>query len=150
MPSGAEAYRGYTIHWDTVSSADGLWNAEVDVLCSRFCHGIVGCESEAEARDCVLRAAREKIDENHGENAQRMDELARRAMQLRDCPLMSHRGTRNWPPTWNKTGGGSLAGPYQTLRGEIGTLEQVLLSKIAPYNICYLLIESRRMRIWAL
>jgi hypothetical protein len=66
-------------------------------------------------------------------------------MQLRDCPLMSQRGTCNWPPTWNKTGGGSLAGPYETLRGEIGTLEQVLLSKIEPYNRCYLSIEFRRM-----
>jgi hypothetical protein len=58
---------------------------------------------------------------------------------------MSHRGTRNWPPTWNKTGGGSLAGPYETLGGEIGTLQQVSLSKIEPYNSCYLLIEFRRM-----
>jgi hypothetical protein len=71
--------------------------------------------------------------------------LIRESMQLRDCPLISHRGTRNWPPTWNKTGGGSLAGPYETLRGEIGTLEKVLLSKIEPYNTCYLWIEFRHM-----
>jgi hypothetical protein len=71
--------------------------------------------------------------------------LILKSMQLRDCPLMSHRGTRNWPPTWNKTGGGSLAGPYETLRGEIGTLEKVLLSKSKPYNTCYLLIEFRHM-----
>jgi len=66
-------------------------------------------------------------------------------MQLRNCPLMSRRGTRNWPPTWNKTSGGSRAGPYETLRSEIGTLEQVLLSRTEPYNTCYLLIEFRRM-----
>jgi hypothetical protein len=66
-------------------------------------------------------------------------------MQLRDFPLMSHRGTPNWPPTWNKTGGGSRAGSYEILRGEIGTLQQVRLSKIEPYNRCYLLIEFRRM-----
>jgi hypothetical protein len=71
--------------------------------------------------------------------------LIPKSMQLRDCPLMSHRGTRNWPPTWNKTGGGSLAGAYETLRGEIGTLEKVLLSKSEPYNTCYLLIEFRHM-----
>ena len=68
------------------------------------------------------------------------------SMQLRDFPLMSHRGTRNWPPTWNKTGGGSLSGPYETLRGEIGTLEQVILSKIEPYNRCHLVIEYRRVK----
>ena len=68
-----------------------------------------------------------------------------RAMQLRDCPLMSHRGTRNWPPTWSKTNGGSHAGPFETQRGEIGTLQQVLLSKIEPYNRCHLVIEFRRM-----
>jgi hypothetical protein len=66
-------------------------------------------------------------------------------MQLRDFPLMSHRGTPSWPPTWNKTGGGSRAGSYEILRGEIGTLQQVRLSKIEPYNKCYLLIEFRRM-----
>ena len=31
------------------------------------------------------------------------------------------------------------------MRGEIGTLEQVLLSKIEPYNRCHLVIEFRRM-----
>ena len=66
-------------------------------------------------------------------------------MQLRDCPLMSHRGTPNGPPTWNKTSGGSRAGANEILRGEIGTLQQVRLSKIEPYNRCYLLIEFRRM-----
>jgi hypothetical protein len=71
--------------------------------------------------------------------------LIPKSMQLRDCPLMRHRGTRNWPPTWNKTGGASLAGPYEILCGEIGTLEKVLLSKVEPHNTCYLLIEFRRM-----
>lgn len=66
-------------------------------------------------------------------------------MELRNFPLMSHHGTCNWPPTWTKTSGGSLAGTYEMLRGEIGTLQQVRLSKIEPYNTCYLLIEFRRM-----
>src|SRR4030095_10234459 len=69
--------------------------------------------------------------------------LILKSTQLRDCPLMSHRGTRNWPPTWNKTSGGSLAGPYETLLGEIGTLKQVILSKFD--NTCHLLIEFRGM-----
>jgi hypothetical protein len=33
----------------------------------------------------------------------------------------------------------------ETLRGEIGTLEKVSLSKIEPYNTCHLLIEFRHM-----
>src|SRR5262245_59264910 len=75
----------------------------------------------------------------------RMDKFAGRAMPLRACPLMSYRGTRNWPPTWTKTSGGSLAGSFETQRGEIGILQQVFLSKIGPYNKCYLSIEFRRM-----
>ena len=66
-------------------------------------------------------------------------------MQLRDHPLMSHRGVRNWPPTWTKTSGSSRAVPGQTLRGEVGILEQILLSKIEPFNRCYLLITVRYM-----
>lgn len=66
-------------------------------------------------------------------------------MRLRDHPLMSYRGTPTWPPTWNKTGGGSRALPGETQIGEIGTLQQVLLSKIEPCVRCYLLIEFRQM-----
>jgi hypothetical protein len=89
MPSGAEAYRGYTIHWDTISPADGLWNARAGVLCrpdsSGFANRIVGITGrrftfEAEARDYVIRDAKKRIDEilnwrgndkhrrHHGEN----------------------------------------------------------------------------------
>jgi hypothetical protein len=57
----------------------------------------------------------------------------------RDHPLMSYRGRANWPPTWVKSGGlRNLAIP--TLRGEIGTLAQVMLSGILP-NRCHLLID---------
>jgi hypothetical protein len=145
MGSGAERYRGYTIHWDTVALAGGLWNAEADIISQADSSGFgdriigaIGFESEAQARNDILRAARKRVDENHGENERRM-----RAMQLRDCPLMSYRGVCNWPPTWNKTSGGSLAGPYETLVGEIGTLKQVILSKFD--NTCHLLIEFSGM-----
>lgn len=61
-------------------------------------------------------------------------------VDLRDHPLMSYRGVRNWPPTWTKTGGSpDLA--RETLHGEIGTLDQVLLSRVDPYTRCYLMIE---------
>src|SRR5262245_43177102 len=66
-------------------------------------------------------------------------------MKLRDHPLMSNRGTRNWPPTWNKIGGGSIAVPGEIQRGEIGILKRVLLSQIEPYARCYLSIEFNRM-----
>jgi len=63
-------------------------------------------------------------------------------MQLRDHPLMSYRGMRNWPPTWVQSGGlRDTATP--TLHGEIGTLTQILLSRIEPYTRCYLLIEFK-------
>ena len=148
MASGTDKYRGYTIHWDTVALAGGLWDAEAKIIDSsgfRRVIGEIGCESEAGALSAILRAAAKQIDENDGENERRMDEFAGRAMPLRACPLMSYRGTRNWPPTWSKTSGGSLAGPLETQRGEIGILKQVSLSKIEPYNKCYLLIEFRRM-----
>src|SRR5262247_500011 len=61
-------------------------------------------------------------------------------MQLRDHPLMSYRGICNWPPTWALTGGGTDRAK-DTLRGEIGILNQVLLSRIEPYTRCYLLME---------
>jgi hypothetical protein len=72
MPSGAEVYRGYAIHWDTISRSDGPWNAKAGVLCpadsSGFCNritAIIGCrfKYEAEARDYVLRAARSRIEQ---------------------------------------------------------------------------------------
>ena len=64
---------------------------------------------------------------------------------LRDHPLMSYRGTRNWPPTWTKTSGGSRAVAEETLRGEIGILERVLLSRVEPCNRCYLSIEFKHI-----
>ena len=39
-------------------------------------------------------------------------------MQLRDHPLMSHRGIRNWPPRWMIT-----QSDNKPLSGEVGILE---------------------------
>src|SRR5213593_1335425 len=39
-----------------------------------------------------------------------------RAMDLRNHPLMSRRGARNWPPVWTWIGGGENKRP----KGEVG------------------------------
>src|SRR5262245_8207633 len=64
-----------------------------------------------------------------------------RGMHLRDHPLMKYRTLCNWPPEWVPTSG--LRDASDTPSGEIGTLAQVLLSKIEPYNRCYLLINFK-------
>ena len=58
-------------------------------------------------------------------------------MLLRDHPLMSHRGVRSWPPTLTWTDGLENKRP----RGEIGILEEVLLSNIQPVHQCFLYID---------
>src|SRR5262245_16539878 len=58
-------------------------------------------------------------------------------MLLRDHPLMSYRGVRNWPPSWKWLD--RVENKYP--RGEIGTLKSVLLSKLARANRCCLLIQ---------
>ena len=71
MRSGAEVYCGYTIHWELISSGDGPWNAKAGIVSapdrSGFCKIISitapRFESEAEARDYVVQAARTQIDE---------------------------------------------------------------------------------------
>jgi hypothetical protein len=71
MLSGAELYCGYTIHWELISSGDGPWNAKASIVSAPDSSGfrkIISItasrfESEAEARDYVVRAARTQIDE---------------------------------------------------------------------------------------
>jgi hypothetical protein len=58
-------------------------------------------------------------------------------MLLRDHPLMCYRGTRNWPPVWTWIGGPANKRP----QGEIGILRKVSLSKIQPFNRCYLYVN---------
>jgi hypothetical protein len=47
-------------------------------------------------------------------------------MKLRDHPLMSRAGVRNWPPAWLWRAGSGDAKPY----GEVGILREVILSKL--------------------
>src|SRR5262245_42478459 len=56
-------------------------------------------------------------------------------MELRDHPLMVYRSIRNWPPIWTKK-----SRPI-TLRGEIGTLNRVVLTRIEPPKKCFLFID---------
>jgi hypothetical protein len=58
-------------------------------------------------------------------------------LKLRDHPLMSYHGIRNWPPTWTWIDGPKDKHP----KGEIGILRMVLLSKTMPADRCVLLIR---------
>jgi len=58
-------------------------------------------------------------------------------MLLRDHPLMSYRGTRNWPPVWTWTRGGENKYP----KGEVGILKTVEPSKIQPGKRLFLKID---------
>ena len=55
-------------------------------------------------------------------------------MLLRDHPLMSYHGLRNWPPAWTWLNGPGNKYP----RGEIGILTAVSLTQIKPANRCFL------------
>jgi hypothetical protein len=58
-------------------------------------------------------------------------------MQLRDHPLMTYNGVRNWPPAWVWRGGDN----NKKLRGEIGIIRDVFLSKIEPSTRLFLVVE---------
>ena len=58
-------------------------------------------------------------------------------MQLRDHPLMTYHGIRNWPPAWTWRGGEDNKRP----RGEIGTLRDVFISQIEPRTRLFLIME---------
>jgi hypothetical protein len=61
-------------------------------------------------------------------------------MELRNHPLMSFRGRRNWPPEWIQT-------PTQnsdTAIGEVGVLQEVYRSVLDPSR-CYLTIIHNQM-----
>jgi hypothetical protein len=58
-------------------------------------------------------------------------------MLLRDHPLMTFKGVRSWPPVWIWTGGAKNKRP----RGEVGTLQEVLLSNMNPTERCFLYIS---------
>lgn len=58
-------------------------------------------------------------------------------LPLRDHPLMSYQGLRNWPPEWTWVGGQSNLQP----QGEIGVLQSVVISHTQPPARCFLYVE---------
>jgi hypothetical protein len=65
-------------------------------------------------------------------------------MELRDHPLMSHRGVRNWPPKWTTT----RNDPNDRPRGEIGILTQVLKHTLFEDKL-FLVIQHDHRRYMA-
>jgi hypothetical protein len=71
MPSGSEGYRDYAIHWDTIPTANGPWDAKAGLVSPADSSGffkIIALNgglfaSESEARDYIVRAAKKQIDE---------------------------------------------------------------------------------------
>jgi hypothetical protein len=57
-------------------------------------------------------------------------------MMLRDHPLMSYRGVKNWPPIWTRTRDENL----KTVRGEVGVLTYVY-SNPRMSSKCFLVID---------
>ena len=55
-------------------------------------------------------------------------------MLLRDHPLITYRGLRNWPPVWSCTDGHN-----HHPKGEVGTLKAIFRSDTQPPNRCFLL-----------
>jgi hypothetical protein len=58
-------------------------------------------------------------------------------MLLRNHPLMSYHGIPSWPPVWTWIGGSENRRP----QGEVGILEELVLSNIRPLDRCFLYIE---------
>jgi hypothetical protein len=58
-------------------------------------------------------------------------------MLLREHPLMRFHGVSSWPPVWAWVSGAE----NRKARGEVGILEEVVLSNLRPLNRCYLYIE---------
>jgi hypothetical protein len=59
-------------------------------------------------------------------------------MKLRDHPLVSCVGMRNWPPAWLWRGDSEDTRP----NGEVGFLTDVILSNINPPNTCFLVMQN--------
>ena len=58
-------------------------------------------------------------------------------MKLRDHPLVSCLGMRNWPPAWLWNNGAEDTMPV----GEVGFLKNVILSDIDPPTRCFLVMQ---------
>jgi hypothetical protein len=58
-------------------------------------------------------------------------------MKLRDHPWLSYKTARSWPPIWIWRSGNK----YTRATGEVGTLKDVLLSKVEPCRFFFLVME---------
>jgi hypothetical protein len=58
-------------------------------------------------------------------------------VQLRDHPLMTYGKLSNWPPTWVWIIGKKSELP----KGEVGTLKEVMPSRISPRTRLFLIID---------
>jgi hypothetical protein len=58
---------------------------------------------------------------------------------LRDHPLMSYKGSHNWPPAWTRIRGREDKHP----RGEVGILREVRWSpiQVGPFDRFFLVID---------
>jgi hypothetical protein len=61
-------------------------------------------------------------------------------MELRNHPLITHRGLPSWPPAWIRIHGEENG----HRKGEIGILKDAMLTKIEPPMACYLIIEYEK------
>jgi hypothetical protein len=60
-------------------------------------------------------------------------------MDLRNHPLISHRGISSWPPRWLWLGDGMKRHP----KGEVGILREIKIPVTQPFNRCFLVIEYK-------
>jgi hypothetical protein len=58
-------------------------------------------------------------------------------VQLRDHPLMTYGKVPNWPPTWVRIMGKKGELP----KGEVGTLKEVMPSRVSPDTRLFLIID---------
>jgi hypothetical protein len=64
-------------------------------------------------------------------------------MSLRDHPLMKFKGVPSWPPDWIWTGGAKNQRP----RGEVGILQEVLLSILIQLTDAFYIFHTKDHRI---
>lgn len=57
-------------------------------------------------------------------------------MELREHPLMSYHGVRNWPPAWV----GRDANKEKRIRGEVGILHDAMQSVLGPKDRLFLVM----------
>jgi hypothetical protein len=75
-----------------------------------------------------------------GINRSNLSPISMVTVELRTHPHLSYRGVHSWPPAWNWLGDGINRHP----KGEIGTLKEVKVPVIDPYNRCFLVMEYKK------